>query len=93
MHLLGYFLDTDNKELIRETTRYQQNRTDRVHGLVRQLNSIGVALHADQVFDLAKVQGTRQAACGPGTGEARLLQHNGRGIRPLSAEERAGLGS
>jgi len=54
MHLLGYYLDTDNEELIRETTRYQQNRTDRVHGLVRQLNSIGVALHADQVFDLAK---------------------------------------
>jgi len=54
MHLLGYFLDTENEELIRETTRYQQNRTNRVHDLVRQLNSIGVGLHADQVFDLAK---------------------------------------
>ncbi len=27
MHLLGYFLDTMNEELIRETTRYQQNAT------------------------------------------------------------------
>ena len=54
MHLLGYFLDTDNEELIQETTRYQHNRTNRVYDLVRQLNSIGVGLHADQVFDLAK---------------------------------------
>jgi predicted metal-dependent phosphoesterase TrpH len=54
MHLLGYFLDTMNEELIRETTRYQQNRTNRVHDLIRQLNSIGVALRADQVFSLAK---------------------------------------
>ncbi|HJN83192.1 MAG TPA: histidinol phosphatase, partial [Verrucomicrobiota bacterium] len=48
------FLDTMNEELIRETTRYQQNRTNRVHDLIRQLNSIGVALRADQVFSLAK---------------------------------------
>ncbi len=54
MHLLGYFLDTGNEELIRETTRYQQNRTDRVHGLVEQLNRIGIPLRTDQVFDLAK---------------------------------------
>ena len=54
MHLLGYFLDIENEELIRETTRYQENRTNRVHDLVRQLNSLGVGLHADQVFDLAK---------------------------------------
>ena len=53
MHLLGYFLDTGNEELIRETTRYQQNRTDRVHGLVDRLNSIGVPLGAEQVFALA----------------------------------------
>jgi len=54
MHLLGYFLDTKNEELIRETTRYQQNRTNRVHDLIRQLNSIGVPLSAEQVFALAK---------------------------------------
>ena len=54
MHLLGYFLDTDNEELIRETSRYQQNRTDRIHALVEQLNTIGVPLQSDQVFELAK---------------------------------------
>ena len=54
MHLLGYYLDTGNDELIRETTRYQLNRTNRVHGLIEQLNTIGINLHADQVFDLAK---------------------------------------
>jgi hypothetical protein len=53
MHLLGYHIDTDNEELIRETTRYQQNRTDRVHGLIERLNSIGVPLTAEQVFTLA----------------------------------------
>ncbi len=54
MHLLGYFLDTQNERLITETTRYQQNRTNRVHGLVDQLNEMGINLEADQVFDLAK---------------------------------------
>ncbi|MAE32054.1 MAG: histidinol phosphatase [Verrucomicrobiales bacterium] len=53
MHLLGYHLDTNNEELIRETTRYQQNRTDRVHGLIERLNSIDVPLTAEQVFALA----------------------------------------
>ena len=54
MHLLGYFLDTQNERLITETTKYQQNRTNRVHGLVDQLNELGIALDADAVFDLAK---------------------------------------
>ncbi|MEC8973553.1 MAG: PHP domain-containing protein, partial [Verrucomicrobiota bacterium] len=53
MHLLGYHIDTDNEEMIRETTRYQQNRTDRVHALIERLNSIGVPLAAEQVFTLA----------------------------------------
>ena len=54
MHLLGYFLDTQNERLITETTNYQQNRTNRVHGLVDQLNELGIELDADDVFDLAK---------------------------------------
>ena len=54
MHLLGYFLDTQNERLITETTKYQQNRTNRVHGLVDQLNELGIELDADAVFDLAK---------------------------------------
>ena len=54
MHLLGYFLDTQNEHLITETTKYQQNRTNRVHGLVDQLNELGIELDADNVFDLRK---------------------------------------
>ncbi len=54
MHLLGYFLDTQNERLITETTKYQQNRTNRVHGLVDQLNELGIELDADDVFDLTK---------------------------------------
>lgn len=54
MHLLGYFLDTQNERLITETTKYQQNRTNRVHCLVDQLNELGIELDADDVFDLAK---------------------------------------
>ena len=54
MHLLGYFLDTQNERLITETTKYQQNRTNRVHGLVDQLNELGIELDAVDVFDLAK---------------------------------------
>ena len=54
MHLLGYFLDTDNEQLVQKTSRYQQNRTDRVLGLVNQLNELGVGLSTDDVFNLAK---------------------------------------
>ena len=54
IHLLGYFLDIQNDRLITETTKYQQNRTNRVHGLVDQLNELGIELDADDVFDLAK---------------------------------------
>jgi len=54
MHLLGYFLDTANEQLIAETTRYQKNRVDRVCGLVDKLNELGIELSATQVFDLAK---------------------------------------
>ena len=54
MHLLGYFLDTQNERLSTATTNYKQNRTNRVHGLVDQLNELGIELDADDVFDLAK---------------------------------------
>ena len=67
MHLLGYFLDTQNERLITETTKYQQNRTNRVHGLVDQLNELGIELDADDVFDLAKCK-PQTPPCGTSTG-------------------------
>jgi predicted metal-dependent phosphoesterase TrpH len=54
MHLLGYFIDTENDALIRETSRYQKNRTDRVFDFVWRLNSLGVPLRSEHVFNLAK---------------------------------------
>tara|TARA_B100000029_G_scaffold425712_1_gene434246 strand:+ start:4530 stop:5375 length:846 start_codon:yes stop_codon:yes gene_type:complete len=53
MHLLGYFLDVNNKKLIKETSEYQQNRINRINELVGQLNKIGVNLEAKKVFELA----------------------------------------
>ena len=54
MHLLGYFIDINNKRLIDETTQYQQNRINRIIELVTQLNKMGIDLQAEQVFNLAK---------------------------------------
>src|SRR5881394_4013972 len=53
LHILGYFLDTQNQKLLCELARFQVVRQDRVREMVARLNERNVPLRADEVFALA----------------------------------------
>ena len=53
LHLLGYFVDTQNRRLLNEMARFQQVRQDRIREMVARLNRLNVPLRADAVFAIA----------------------------------------
>src|SRR6186713_2406875 len=53
LHLLGYFLDTQNETLLREISRFQIVRQSRINEMVALLNERGLPLKAEAVFALA----------------------------------------
>jgi len=53
LHILGYFVDTQDPGLLTEIARFQAVRQDRIREMVRRLNRIGVPLSAEAVFTLA----------------------------------------
>ena len=53
LHVLGYFLDTQNKKLLDEIAKFQVVRQRRVHEMVARLNDLGMPLQAESVFALA----------------------------------------
>jgi predicted metal-dependent phosphoesterase TrpH len=53
LHVLGYFLDTNNKKLLAEIARFQIVRQNRIHEMVARINEMGVPLQAESVFALA----------------------------------------
>jgi predicted metal-dependent phosphoesterase TrpH len=53
LHLLGYFLDTQNEMLLREIARFQAVRQNRINEMVARLNERGLPLKAEAVFALA----------------------------------------
>ncbi len=53
LHILGYFLDTQNPRLLAETAKFQNVRQNRIREIVAKLNGVGVPLTADAVFALA----------------------------------------
>ncbi|MEO6035211.1 MAG: PHP domain-containing protein, partial [Verrucomicrobiota bacterium] len=52
-HLLGFFLDTANPNLLRETGKFQAVRQDRIREMVARLNSRGIPLREETVFEIA----------------------------------------
>jgi predicted metal-dependent phosphoesterase TrpH len=60
VHLLGYFLDTQNPMLLAEISKFQSVRKQRIHEMVSRINELGVPLQVEA------------AACGAGAGEGRL---------------------
>jgi predicted metal-dependent phosphoesterase TrpH len=54
LHLLGYFLDTQNPELLGELAKYQLVRQNRVREMVARLNHLSIPLTAEAVFALAQ---------------------------------------
>jgi predicted metal-dependent phosphoesterase TrpH len=53
LHVLGYFLNPQNKKLLTEIAKFQAVRQNRIHEMVTRLNELGVPLEAESVFALA----------------------------------------
>jgi predicted metal-dependent phosphoesterase TrpH len=53
IHILGYFIDTSHPGMLAEIEKFQVVRQNRIREIVARLNSLGVALDAQAVFDLA----------------------------------------
>ena len=53
VHLLGYFLDTQNQKLLAEIAKFQSVRQNRIREMVAKLNQLNVPLEAESVFALA----------------------------------------
>jgi predicted metal-dependent phosphoesterase TrpH len=53
VHVLGYFLDTKNPELLDKIAKFQSVRQSRIQEMCDALNKMGVPLKAEAVFALA----------------------------------------
>jgi len=53
IHLIGYFLDSQNERLKVELVRFQEVRQRRIREMVERLNGLGVPLRSEAVFRLA----------------------------------------
>jgi predicted metal-dependent phosphoesterase TrpH len=56
VHVLGYFLDTQNPTLLAEIAKFQAVRKRRIHEMVARINELGVPLKAEMVFALANCE-------------------------------------
>jgi 3',5'-nucleoside bisphosphate phosphatase len=53
LHLLGYFLDTQNQKLLTEIAKFQIVRQNRIYEMAARINELGVPLDVESVFALA----------------------------------------
>jgi len=53
IHILGYFLDCQNKALLEKLKLVQLNRIERVHKIINNLEQEGVKLNPQAVFDIS----------------------------------------
>jgi len=53
LHILGYFVDTQNQKLLTEIARFQVVRQNRIREMVARLNELNMPLKAEAVFALA----------------------------------------
>jgi len=53
VHILGFFLDIENKTLLKRIAKFQSVRQNRINEMVAALNKLGIPLKAESVFALA----------------------------------------
>lgn len=53
LHLIGYFIDTQNPRLLLEMAKFQSVRQNRIREMVSRLNKLNIPLQADAVFAIA----------------------------------------
>jgi predicted metal-dependent phosphoesterase TrpH len=56
LHLIGYFVDTNNSRLLSEIAEFQRVRQERIHDMVARLNRMNIPLTAQSVFAIANCQ-------------------------------------
>jgi hypothetical protein len=56
VHILGYFLDPENRTLLEKIAGFQAVRQNRIREMVAALNQVGVPLQVESVFALANCQ-------------------------------------
>jgi 3',5'-nucleoside bisphosphate phosphatase len=54
LHILGYGIDPQQPALLRELELFQRTRQQRIHYIVAKLNSLGIPLRAEAVFQVAQ---------------------------------------
>jgi predicted metal-dependent phosphoesterase TrpH len=54
LHMLGYFLDVENEELLGEMRRFQEGRTERIREIVSRLRQLNIPLREEDVFGIAQ---------------------------------------
>jgi len=75
VHLLGYFLDTQNARLLAEITKFQDVRRQRIYEMVARINDIGVPLTVDSVFALANCKSPGRPHVARALLKAGLVKH------------------
>ena len=53
IHILGYFLDDQNKELLEKLKLVQLNRIERVYKIIENLEDLGLKLNSETVFSIS----------------------------------------
>jgi len=53
IHILGYFLDYRNEELLEKLKIVQLNRVERVYKIIQNLEELGIKLNPDTVFGIS----------------------------------------
>lgn len=56
VHLLGYFVDIHNTQLLKEIRDFQRVRQQRIYEIVARINQLNVPLKVESVFEIANCQ-------------------------------------
>jgi predicted metal-dependent phosphoesterase TrpH len=75
VHILGYFLDTENRTLLTEIARFQAVRQQRIHEMVARLNEVNVPLKVESVFALANCKSPGRPHVARALVKERLIGH------------------
>ena len=75
VHLLGYFLDTQNQTLLAEIAKFQAVRQNRIREMVAKLNQLNMPLEAETVFALANCKSPGRPHVARAMVKAGLARH------------------
>jgi predicted metal-dependent phosphoesterase TrpH len=53
LHMLGYYVDAENRELSMRLARFREERSERMRRMVARLGELGIEIDLDEVFTIA----------------------------------------